>query len=269
MSINNLLNISKQGIFVSQGSLQTVSHNVSNVNTPGYSRQVVQQESSAGNKQDSGGAGVKLGDITRNFDQLVDRRMELGTGELGRLETRSHYLSMVEDVFNDMDGEGFSHRLEAFFSAADALADNPTNPVGREELVVEADALARTIQKMHQSLTEMTMPVDKEINVVMQDINTRLRAIQDVNRTIVANENSHPALDLKDQRRQMVLELGELIDIQTLPMEQDGLRVMTSRGQEILADPVFAATLERSPKSDENGFLGIEINKREFGASDR
>ncbi|MBF0146001.1 MAG: flagellar hook-associated protein FlgK [Magnetococcales bacterium] len=269
MAITNLLNISKQGIFVSQGSLQTVSHNISNVNTPGYSRQVVQQENTSGDKQDPGGSGVKVSDITRNFDQLVDRRMELGTGELGRLETREHYLTMVEDVFNDLDGEGFSQRLEAFYAAADALADNPTNPVGREELVVEADSLARTIQNMHRALTEMTLPVDKEISVVMEDINTRLKAIQQVNQTIVANENSHPALDLKDQRRQMVLELGELIDIQTIPMEQDGLRIMTSRGQELLADPVFAATLERSPKANEDGFLGININKREFAGSDR
>ncbi|MBF0108991.1 MAG: flagellar hook-associated protein FlgK [Magnetococcales bacterium] len=269
MAITNVLNISKQGIFVSQGALQTVSHNISNVNTPGYSRQVVLQENTAGDKQDPGGSGVRMSDVVRNFDQLVDRRMELGTGELGRLETREHYLTMIEDVFNDLDGEGFSQRLEAFYAAADSLADNPTNPVGREELVVEADSLARTIQKMYTALTEMTMPVDKEINVVMEDINTRLKAIQDVNRTIVANENSHPALDLKDQRRQMVLELGELIDIQTLPMEQDGLRVMTSRGQEILADPVFAATLERSPKTNAEGYLGININGREFASSDR
>lgn len=269
MSIANILNISKQGIYASQGSLQVVSHNISNVNTPGYSRQILNQEGASGDLTDPSGGGVTIGDITRSFDQLVDRRVEMGTGELGRLETRGHYLTMVEDVFNDMDGDGFSHRLEAFFSAADAVADNPANPVGREELVVQADALARTIQDMHRSLTEMTLPVDKEVNVVIEDINNRLKAIQKINETIVANENTNPALDLKDQRRQMVLELGGLIDIQTLPMDRDGLRIMTSRGQEILADSVFSATLERSAKTNADGFLGIKINGQEFSATGR
>ncbi len=48
MGLTSLLNVSKQGLFVSQGNLQTISHNISNVNTPGYSRQVVQLESNPG-----------------------------------------------------------------------------------------------------------------------------------------------------------------------------------------------------------------------------
>ncbi|MBF0424161.1 MAG: flagellar hook-associated protein FlgK, partial [Magnetococcales bacterium] len=268
MSLNSLLNISKQGILVSQGSLQTVSHNITNVNTAGYSRQVVQQEGVPGNSQDPGGSGVRVSEISRQIDQLVDRRQQLGTGELGRLETRDQYLSMVQEVFNDLDGSGLSSKLENFYAAADALTSNATNPVGREDLVTQAHSLAQSIQKMQQSLSGIAMPVDKEINATLDDINTRLKAIRDINKLIVANENSTPAMDLKDQRNEMVLELGKLIDIQTLPMDQDGLKIMTSRGQQTIADSVYAATLTRSSKVNSDGYQGILVNGREYGDSD-
>ena len=269
MGLTSLLNVSKQGIFVSQSTLQTISHNISNVNTPGYSRQTIKLENSAGDLNNPIGSGVNISQISRQFDQLIQRREELGTAEIGRLDTRDRFLTMIEDVFNDLDGDGLSQRMDAFYTAADNLADNPTNTVGREELVAEADALARYMRDMNQSLTEMSMPVDREIDVVLDDINNRLKAIQRVNETIVANESSHPALDLKDQRRKMILELGEILDIRTFELPQDGVQIVTSRGQELLVDTVYAAKFARDAKPDENGFLGIELSGREFGSYGR
>ena len=269
MGLTSLLNVSKQGIFVSQGNLQTISHNISNVNTPGYSRQVANLESTPGNSGSSIGNGVRISEVTRQFDQLIQRREELGTAEVGRLETRDRFLTMVEDVFNDLDGDGLSQRLDAFFTASDNLADNPTNTVGREELVAEADAIARYIHDMDQSLSELAMPVDQEISLVLEDINVRLEALQQINATIVSANENHPALDLKDQRRKMILELGKILDIRTFPMPQDGVQIVTSRGQELLVDTVYAAEFKRSSTIDENGFMGIEVGGREFGTSDR
>lgn len=264
MPIANLLNVSRMGLFAAQGTLQTISHNVSNVNTPGYSRQTAELHNAPGDLGFSGGGGVEIARITRQFDKLVDRREELGVGELGRLDSRARFLNLIEETFNEMDEDGLTKRLEGIYASADDLADNPTNPVGREELVAKADALARFVQDMHASLGELSMPVDQEVNVQIADINNRLKSLQEINNTIVRNDNTNPALDLKDQRRQMVLELGNLIDIQTLELPGDGLQIMTSKGQELLADSVYSATLSRSSKLTETGFLGLKIDDREM-----
>lgn len=268
MGLTSLLNVSKQGLFVSQGNLQTISHNISNVNTPGYSRQVVNLEANPGDSSSSIGNGVRISEITRQYDQLIQRREELGISEVGRLETRDRFLVMIEDVFNDLDGDGLSQRMEAFYTSADKLADNPTNTVGRSELVAEADALSRYISDMDKSLSELAMPVDQEVTLVLDDINIRLDALQKINNTIVSNNDNHPALDLKDQRRQMIMELGKIIDIRTLELPRDGVQIVTSQGQELLVDPVFAAEFKRSVTVDENGFNGIEVGGRELGVSD-
>ncbi len=200
---------------------------------------------------------------------MIQRREELGVAEVGRLETRDRFLVMVEDVFNDLDGDGLSQRMEAFYSAGDKLADNPTNAVGRAELVAEADSLASYMADMDKSLSELAMPVDQEISVVLDDINVRLEALQKINNTIVSNDTNHPALDLKDQRRKMIMELGKIIDIRTFELPHDGVQVVTSQGQELLVDPVFAAEFKRSAAVDENGFMGIEVGGREFGTTDQ
>ena len=267
MAITDLLSVSRLGIFASQGMLQTISHNISNVNTPGFSRQSSALEAVPGAGSSSGGAGVHIAEVTRQYDRLVDRRLEFGTGELGRLQSRDRFLTLIEETFNDMDGDGFSQRLDAFYAAADNLADNPTNPVGREDLVARADTLAGFIQRMHNGLSELTLPVDQEINVMVADINNRLENLQEINSTIVRNNVTNPALDLIDQRRTMILELGDLIDISTLEMPQNGLQISTSGGQELLANSNFSVTIDRSPTVTETGFLGLSIDGRDLDIS--
>lgn len=263
MSVNDILNVSRTGIFAAQNTLQTVSHNIANANTPGFSRQTIPLENAA-RSGGGGGAGVQMADLSRQIDKLVDRRQELGTGELGRLDARARFLALIEQTFNDIGREGLSQRLDAVYAAADSLADNPVNPVEREEFVSRAGGLARFIQGMHHALSEEELPVDQEVDVKIADINHRLQSFREINNLIVRASASDAALDLKDQRRRMVLDLGALIDLQTLELPQDGLQLMTSEGQ-LLADPVFAATLTRTSTLTDTGFRGIAIDGREVG----
>ena len=70
MSVNDVLNVSKMGLFAAQNTLQTVSHNISNANTPGYSRQSIPlQNVSAGSGH--GGGGMQMAEMFRQFDKLV------------------------------------------------------------------------------------------------------------------------------------------------------------------------------------------------------
>lgn len=240
MSVNNILNVSKSGIFAAQNTLQTVSHNIANANTPGYSRQSVAL------KNAPLGMGVQVTEISRQLDQLLDRRQELGTGELGSLETKDRFLIQIEQVFNEAGKEGLSSRLDALYSAADNLVDNPSNPVGREEFVVRADSTARYMQDMHNTLVALLTPVDQEVDVLLQDVNNRLKSLRDINAVISGSGASDPSSDLRDQRRQMVLELGKMVDIQTLEVPGGGLQIMMAGGQGLLADTVHAATFGRS-----------------------
>ncbi|MEO5339747.1 MAG: flagellar hook-associated protein FlgK [Magnetococcus sp. MYC-9] len=240
MSVNSILNVSLSGLNAAQTTLQTVSHNIANANTTGYSRQVVDLQSAAR------GMGVQVRDISRQLDQLLDRRQELGTGETGRLDAKERFLTQIEQIFNETSKEGLNNRMDALFGAADNLVDNPTNPVGREEFVTKADGVARYVQDMSNALAGLLTPVDQEVDVLLADVNNRLKALRDINATIAGGGGDEGASDLKDQRRQMILELGKLIDIQTLDIAGGGVQIMMGGGQGMLVDTSHAAALTRS-----------------------
>lgn len=264
MPIGDILNIAKLGLLAHQGSLKVVSHNIANVNTPGFSRQSASLSSvaAANTAVNSSGDGVTIALVRRQVDTLVERRLNVGERELGRLDARNRYLPIVERAFNDMDGDGLGGRMEQFFAAADKLAENATNPVGRTELVVEADNLARYANEMYTTLSEVTLPVDNEISLTMDDINNRLLALRDINMEITKQESAAtPALDLKDQRQQMLNELGRKIDILALDQPDGGVSVMTTSGK-LLVDHTYAASFSREQPLTDTQFLGIHIDER-------
>ncbi|MBF0096585.1 MAG: flagellar hook-associated protein FlgK [Magnetococcales bacterium] len=267
MSINNILNTSQSGIFASQSTLQTISHNIANANTTGYSRQKITLVNAPM------GLGVQIKDISRQLDHLLDRRQELGMSETGSLDAKSRFLEQMENIFNEAGGEGLNSRLGDLFSAADNLVDNPTNPVNREEFVTRAQSVANYLQKMDTTLTGLLTPVDKEVDVLLEDVNTRLKAIRDINAVITGRGGSDAPLDLLDQRRQMVLELGKLVNIQTLDTPGNGLQIMMAGGQGLLVDSVHAATFARSTvknaldpsdPSKTTDFKGITLDGRDL-----
>lgn len=264
MSISGMLNVAKLGIFASQAALKVTSHNISNVNTPGYARQIPKLIPAQSAKIDlSGGEGVMVDEVRRSVDLMVERRVSLGEQELGRLEARERFIPLVEDVFNDMDGDGLGVRLETFFRAADTLADNPSNPVGRAQLLVEADSFARFSNQMYSNLSEVALPVDQEITYMLGDLNNRLKALSDIDLAIIHQENTPaPALDLKDQREQMLKELSKLIDIQSFENDDKGITVMTRSGKLLMERDYYASFARGNTDLTSTGFEGIRINNR-------
>ncbi|MEG3638371.1 flagellar hook-associated protein FlgK [Magnetococcus sp. PR-3] len=272
MSLNSLLNISKSGLLSNQYALSAVSQNVANVNTPGYSRQTASLASNQGALRggtEGIGGGVAVSSLVRNVDDLIDNRIQLGLGEKGRLETRNQFLTMIEDVFNDQDGDGLASRMDSFFASADKLADNPTSPASRAELVADAQNVANFANKMYEELAGLALPVDEEIDVMINNINTRLQSLSEIDQSIQLREKTqNPALDLKDQRDELIRELSELIDVQVLPND-DGSTTLMTAGGELLMDHGYTATFGRGALDTTTGYTAITVNGKTGDYTDK
>ncbi|MEO5369274.1 MAG: flagellar hook-associated protein FlgK [Magnetococcus sp. DMHC-1] len=269
MAISNILNSSKLGLFANQGALKVVSHNIANANTPGYSRQVIALEANpkSAHGREAGGEGVQISEVNRKVDDLVDRRLRLSAGENGRLEARDRFLTQIENVFNEMNGEGFASRLEKFFDAVDNAADNPANTVARAQVVSDAQSLTLQANKMHKNLSEMALPIDKEINVVLEDLNSQLKNFRDINLQVIqAKGAGTDPLDLLDQRQQMLDKLSGMIDVQVLEGANGGMMLQTGSGQ-LLVDDQYVTQLSRNNQRTATGFDGISIDGKPFDYS--
>src|SRR5205085_1560848 len=100
---------------VSQGVLDVVGHNVSNVNTPGYSRQSAEIVATppdtaydAGNANFAAqvGTGVNLASITRIRDEFIQQRLQDATGDQSKYNVLRDGLQRVQDTFNELSTDG-------------------------------------------------------------------------------------------------------------------------------------------------------------------
>ncbi|MBF0154872.1 MAG: flagellar hook-associated protein FlgK [Magnetococcales bacterium] len=264
MGITDILNSSKLGLFASQGALKVVSNNVSNANTPGYSRQAVNLEAvpQSAFGRSGGGNGVQITSVTQQVSDIVDRQLQVSASETGRLDARDRFLTQIQNVFNDLNGSGFSSRLEKFFDSVSSAADNPANTVARMQVVSDAQSLALQANKMQENLTQAASPVDKEISNQLGDLNSQLRSFQNLNAQIVqSNAAGTPPLDLLDQRQQLLGKLSKVIDIQVLNRGNDSVALQTRSGQ-LLVDDKYVAQFSRNGTTTETGFAGIGMDDK-------
>ena len=104
------LNTAKSGMNVSQVAIQTTSHNISNINTPGYSRQRVNQSASSpysmpGKNSNFGagqiGTGAQIDDVTRIRNSFYDYQYRSESHQYGNTSVKYEYFKNIEGIFNE------------------------------------------------------------------------------------------------------------------------------------------------------------------------
>ncbi|MGZ4107218.1 MAG: FlgK family flagellar hook-associated protein, partial [Tumebacillaceae bacterium] len=130
------LEIGKRGLFATQSGLNTVGHNITNANTPGYSRQRVNFDATPAmyypginNPMGGGqiGTGVVAGSIERVRDQFLDTQYRNENKGAGEWEVRQDAVSKLEAIFNEPSDTGLSKVLNNFYTAWQALGRDPEN----------------------------------------------------------------------------------------------------------------------------------------------
>src|SRR4051794_20139574 len=123
MSLTQALSTSTAGLRTTQAALALIASNVANAETPGYVRKTMsQQTSSAG----SNGVSVRVGDITREFDQYIQRQLRVETAGGSYADMRSQFYSRLQQVYGT---PGSDSALETIYNKfTDALQGLTTSP---------------------------------------------------------------------------------------------------------------------------------------------
>jgi len=124
MGTSNDLSIGLSGLQTAQRALETIGHNITNANTPGYSRQSLSISASTPNITRIGpvGAGVTIDQILRNKDELLSSQIHSFTSLLGTSEMQSETLKNIEAIYNELSGSSLNGMLEQFFSSLQNLS---------------------------------------------------------------------------------------------------------------------------------------------------
>lgn len=208
----DLLNIGKTGLDASRKSLKTTGHNIANANTEGYSRQRVQQTTNnpinkAGHIM---GTGARVVGVNRVHDQFIEKKL-MGSMTTNQFhQSRAEHLEQVENIFNEIDGEGLNHVLNNFYNAFRELANQPENEAVRSIVRDNAGLVVKDFRRMRNSLDNEARMIDQKIGVEIEDINSILHRVAELNNKITVLEvGNNETGDLRDQRDVLVRTLSE------------------------------------------------------------
>ncbi len=234
MSYNRIMSQGKQALAAGQLGLTTTAKNVSNVNTPGYSRQRTEQV--AEEPQDYGhlriGGGVNVNSITRASSQFINKRLEQENTSLGKFQGVQEIYQQLESVFKDEGEMGILPGVTQFFNDVRTLSTQPDAIPLRTAVRESGDALSRRFQSTASSLSQIVTDLDRRIDGNVQDINALTRKIATLNKQIVDVEVQGPrtiANDERDARDLAVQNLSKLVDVRVTQEDNGSISVTAGR----------------------------------------
>jgi flagellar hook-associated protein 1 FlgK len=205
-------------MFASQAALNITSHNIANVNTPGFTRRGVVLETANPAAIYGGflGSGVKVSTVKRHYDTFIQSQLLGQRQNYGRSFALNQALSHIEQVFNDVKDMGLSRSLTGYLNSWQEIAAYPEGQPQRIVMLQKANALVQSAKHMEMNITETLKNIEESITDITDRINVISSEIARLNEDIVqieAGQQHEKAGDLRDQRDLLLKELSEFINI--------------------------------------------------------
>jgi len=259
---NGIYGIGLSGLAAAQAGLLTAGHNVANVNTPGYSRQVAVQANRA--PQFSGGmfvgTGVDVTTVRRVYDDFLGAQLNGATSSASHLDTYNTELSKLDNLFGDA-ATGLAPSLNDFFSAVNAVAQRPADAPARQALLSTAQGLVSRFRQQDDQLTSLRTANNAQLRSAVTTINGYAQKIADLNQKIsVASAGGTQAPnDLLDQRDQLVAQLNEQIGATAVAQNDGTYNVFLSNGQALVVGQRAETMVARlNPDDPQNLEVGLQ-----------
>ncbi|WP_067843231.1 flagellar hook-associated protein FlgK [Amphibacillus sediminis] len=226
------LEVSKRALNAQQLALYTTSHNISNANTIGYTRQRVnfEQISSLTSSREPGGvsgnvgSGVQAGSIQRIREQFLDVQYRTENSKHNYYFTQGRALKQLEDLLNEPTEVNLAFVFEDFYNSLQDLIGNADHSGTREIVAQRAQAIADTYQYIDTSLQEVRDDLSSQIDVSAASLNSILSQLNAINVEIAGIE-PHGLVpnDLYDERDRLLDSLSELVDIEVTYERSSGM----------------------------------------------
>ena len=211
--MSDMLGISSGAIGAYQRALTTVSNNIANVNTEGYSRQDVVLADSAPKKLASMyiGTGVMLQSIKRQYDAFAESNLRSSTSDLSSQKPMVDYAKRVMDIMGDKS-IGLSSAFDDFFAAAGALSTDPASTVQRTSFLRSADGVASRFGELSSQLDLISTETRQGLSSAADQVNTLTSQLALINQGLAKSPTfeGQPA-ELLDRRDLTLRQLSDLV----------------------------------------------------------
>ncbi len=223
MTLNGLLNTGLLGVYTNKIAMSVVAHNISNSNTHGFSRQtpvIVTTNPINLTTIGSGGAALSFGtgstvsDIQRVRDEFLDLQFRETSSRLNYWENIYSNVHYIEQLFGEPGETGLRNLYDSYWASIEELKTDPSNEAAKTQVVYRAEELVNTMKDLNYRLEELKSDINSEIKIRIDEINSYLKRIADLNQKILTSSSiSSSPNDLLDERDRLLDKLSELSNI--------------------------------------------------------
>lgn len=243
-TINSAFSIMSQALDADQSALNVVANNVANANTPGYTDETPDWQQNQPIEIDgvSIGQGVTETGATSQRDRVLNERLDQQQQQASASSVRLTSLNTVQALFTPDSGSSTSAAgdigsdITGFFDSFSSLEANPTDNALRQDVLSTASTLAGDVSNAAASLNSQRSALDQEAAGVATQVNSLTSALAQLNLEIQSTSPSGDAGTLEDQRQQDLSRLSQLIGINQITTENNGLSITTTSGQLLVSE---------------------------------
>lgn len=238
-SINSAFSLITASLDANQAALNIISNNVANANTTGYTRQMPNwRENDPVNINGlTVGTGASVTGAISVRDRVLEARLNQQEQLASASGSRLAALNTMETLFKPNSGASGSAAgdigsdITGFFNSFSSLEADPANNALRENVLSAASKLAGDLSNAAASLTAQRASLDQEAAGIVSQVNALTSALGELNLQIQSLSPGTDAGTLEDQRQQDLLQLSQLIGINQVSTENNGIAITTTTGE--------------------------------------
>ncbi|EGQ9609949.1 flagellar hook-associated protein FlgK [Vibrio cholerae] len=206
---SDLLNVGTQSVLTAQRQLNTTGHNISNVNTEGYSRQSVIQGTNAPRQYggETYGMGVHVENVRRSWDQFAVKELNIASTDYAFKRDTEENLDMLSKLLSSVASKKIPENLNEWFDSVKSLADSPNDLGARKVVLEKAKLISQNLNDFHETVRLQKDVTNKGLALGVERINQLALEIRDLQRLMMRVPGPHN--DLMDKHEKLVSELSQ------------------------------------------------------------
>jgi flagellar hook-associated protein 1 len=247
MSLNNILNIGTSGLMASQNQLSVISDNITNINTPGYVRKTLAQQSRT---TQGVGAGVTTGQVQLATDKYLQQTSLNASSSAAQYAAFSELVDNIQSQFGNLTDSGSLFNLASSSMASLAtLAESPNSSTQKQIALSNMQSFFSEAQRLSGQIQSVRAQADAKIVNDVNEINDLVKNIADLNTVISsAHVSGADATGAQATQSQYIDRLSQLIDVKVTTDNNGATSVRTNTGMVLAGDSY--ATLKYQPSGN-------------------
>ena len=242
--MSDIFSTSVSGLLAFQRALTVTSNNISNVATPGYSKENANFTERPGQAYSSGyiGSGTAIDSVTRSYDELLAGQVRSSQSSFSSFDTYATQAAQIDNMLSDKK-TGLTVSLQNFINAYQTVANSPSTTAQRQALLSQATGISQQMQNYNTQLQTYAGGIEQGIGSAITQINTLTDGIAKLNQQIASGlaSTGQTPNQLMDQRDQMLDQLSQYISVNTATQADGSMNVYVGTGQPL----VIGATTQK------------------------